>query len=89
MEDRLKTRLNEVFSDLYSLNTIKNLKFIESADVKLYDSGVEGEMYKIFLIEDLGIYIKITYKSDSYGDNQSVNSITFVEPIEETKVIYK
>ena len=89
MEDRLKTRLNEVFSNLYSLNTIKNLKYIESVDVKLHDSGVEGEMYKIFLIEDLDIYLKITYKSDSYGDNQSVHSIMFVEPIEETKVVYK
>lgn len=74
-------QLNEVLKDLNALRWGSNkitqqvLKTIDP-DGEQGESGLSYEVYK--LTDDL--YIKLTIGTDSYGDNEHVTGVEFVQP---------
>lgn len=51
------------------------------------EQGAEGQSYEIY--EYKGMFIKLDVRTDSYGDNEFVRGVQFVEPIEKTVLVYE
>lgn len=75
------TKVNKLLINL-NLNTNKDLEFVERQELeKPEGQGSYGEYYLVYkIISEKDMYIKITYVTDSYGENDIVSSIQFVKP---------
>jgi hypothetical protein len=77
--------LNEALSDISTLRRgTKYPKVLESKIDNLQGSSSQGEYDEYIEVYSLGdnIYIKLVLITDSYGDNETLNSIQLVKPIE-------
>lgn len=91
----MKTRLNEVFSKLESMGSVKGVNRVHSEIVKElpdgcdeFNQGEGGESFDIFHVEDLDIHLKVTKETDSYNEHEWVSKVEFVTPRKVEKVIY-
>lgn len=85
-------KLNSLLKDLRSLRVKRNLvstEVIHSIEDEGHqgEEGVSFEVYKIEGVDD--IYMKLKIVTDSYGDNDSVAGIEFVQPIQKTITGYE
>jgi len=74
-------QLNEVFKQLRNIK-LKKVSTNQSTD--FYEEktqGDEGERVDVYELGFDDLYLKITTVSDSYGNNESIDSIQFVKPI--------
>ncbi len=74
-------KLNEVFKNL---RNIKLKKVSTTQSDNFYEEknqGEEGERIDVYELGFDDLFIKITTVSDSYGNNESIDSIQFVKPI--------
>lgn len=79
-------QLNELLKDL---SRIRNNNEQISKDVihTIEDEGNQGDegvSYEVYKIPYDNLYVRLTIKTDSYGDNEYVSGIEFVQPIEKT-----
>lgn len=79
-------QLNELLKDLRQIRKAQNLvtkDVIHQIDGEgnQGDEGVSFEVYKL-PYDNMHVRLKIT--TDSYGDNESISGIEFVQPIEKT-----
>jgi hypothetical protein len=51
--------------------------------------GEENEIYEVYSIPDSDMFIKLRISSDSYGDNEFIDGITFVKPQQKTVTNYE
>ena len=78
--------INEALNDIPTLRW-KHPKFKKVSDNKIDNFRVEerqGEYDELIEIYSLGeddLHIKLVLRTDSYGDNEFVNSIQIVKPI--------
>lgn len=83
-------KINEVLSDI----RYPNLKKVSDKQPGGYwsekDQGDTAHREVIFDLEDgSGLFLKITYEVGSYGEEETVISVQFVEPKEKTVVVYE
>lgn len=74
LENIYKLRYNHPKFKKVSENTIDNLK----GEVR---QGENNEIIEIYSLGEKDLYLKLTLRTDSYGDNESVHSIQIVKPI--------
>jgi hypothetical protein len=67
----------------YKVNTIKG-------DTELYEEGY-NETFEFYQHPEMpkNIFMKITIRTDSYGDNDFIHEIQFVEGKEKTITVYE
>lgn len=92
--------INKIIAETFYLNlydkqgqfliykeTIKGHQGVDNVD------GVQGEYnetHKIFQLKDHPeIFLKLTYRSNSYGDNLSLTTFAFVKAKEKTITVYE
>ncbi len=88
-------RINSWLDDLTAKN--KQLKFIEKINghqgiPENYEGnqGEYNEYSNIFqVIDEPEIFIKVTYQTDSYGSNDSLTSIQFVQGVKKTIEVFE
>lgn len=52
--------------------------------------GGESRRYDVYDLQDgSGLFLKVEYESDSYGDNEYITSIQFVEPKTKSVTVYE
>lgn len=88
---------NKIISNLnYPDSTV--LKFIEQKEISTpinsnYGDGLQGEkntFYKIYqIIEYPEYYLKVTYFTDSYGDNEYIKGAELVQPVEKLIKVFE
>jgi hypothetical protein len=79
-------QLNELLKDLHELRNSKNLisqDVIHKIDGE-GDMGEEGVSFEVYKIPVDNLYIRLKITTDSYGDNEQISGIEFVQPIEKT-----
>ncbi len=86
--------LNKILKDLHSIrNSGKRVERIVVKDLSEYDGGSQGdssEIYEVYPIEgEENLFIKLEIGSDSYGCNEYVSGIQFVQPTERTVTCYE
>ena len=97
MQLDLKT-LNVILANLeYPDQTL--LRFVEEQALNTpikdnsYGDGIMGESdvtAKIYeIIAQPGIFVKITYSTDSYGDNSMPTGVQFVQPAKQLVTVYE
>ena len=81
--------INEALSDINSLrygnkkfpkvsaNTVDNLRGEDR-------QGEYNEITEIYSLGEDNLHIKLELRSDSYGDNESIHSVSIVTPIQKT-----
>lgn len=78
-------QLNELLKDL---REIRNGKMVTKDVVHQIDGegdmGEEGVSFEVYKIPYDGMHIRLKIVTDSYGDNESIAGIEFVQPIEKT-----
>jgi hypothetical protein len=82
-------QINELLGDLRNLGNNKKLKFVQRTDINTpiadssYVDGIQGEedLYaEIFKVVDKeNVFLRVEYYTDSYGENETIGSISFVE----------
>jgi anaerobic ribonucleoside-triphosphate reductase len=81
-------QLNEMLSNLnnirYGSKGYKRVqeKVEHKVDVNYERQGEEGLSYEVYSTPYPELYIRLEVKTDSYGDNEHVSGIQFVEPKE-------
>ena len=75
-------KLNNVLKNLDNLKKVAT--FVEKVAIKEGKEGEEGEYWSIWkLNEDLeGTFLRVRYFTDSYGDNETLKGVEFVEQVE-------
>jgi hypothetical protein len=77
-------QLNELLKDLESLRNGKNLL---ERDVihTIEDEGMQGDegvTFEVYKLPEHNLHIRLKITTDSYGDNEKIAGIEFVQPIE-------
>jgi hypothetical protein len=60
-----------------STNTVDNLRGVES-------QGDYNEIIEIYSLGEDNLHIKLELRSDSYGENELIHSVSIVSPIQKT-----
>ncbi len=74
--------INEALADINSLRTGRKFQKVSNSSTK--NGEYEGSYEDIVEIYSLGaedLYIKLTLRTDSYGDNETVHSVQIVKPV--------
>lgn len=83
-------QLNEALRDLAAL---RRKSRIERTVVKELDGegdqGESGLSYEVCSTPIEGLFVKLTINTDSYGDNEFVAGVEFVQPIQKTVTNYE
>lgn len=84
-------QLNKFLADIESIRSgtpeAKEVKKeIEDPDGEQGEEGVSFEVYKTSFD---GMYVKLTIKTDSYGDNERITGIQFVKPTTKTVSVFE
>ena len=91
-------KLNSLLANIGSLryNLPEGVKFVGRTEVSKIDSdyprqGENGEYYDLF---NLGKdwdnqFLKVTYTTDSYGSNDSLQGFLFCKPVEKQVTVYE
>lgn len=87
-------KINDILADLSERGLEKKFKQVSSETPRNYwneksegGEDVRTEVYEIDKAEN--IFLKIQRRTDSYGDNETLCSITFVKPIEVKVTVYE
>jgi len=82
--------LNEALKDLCKLRRGKTefTEVINEIDGE-GDQGEEGLSYEVYKLSGTDIYIKLEVRTDSYGDNESITGIQFVQPTEKLVKVFE
>jgi hypothetical protein len=79
-------QLNALLKNLESLRNGKNL--LERDIVhKIEDEGNQGDegvSFEVYQIPGHNLHVRLRITTDSYGDNEKIAGIEFVQPIEKT-----
>ena len=80
-------RINEILSDLSERGLEKKFKQVSTETPRNYwnEKSEGGEDIKTEVYEfdkEENIFLKIQRRTDSYGDNETLFSISFVKPVE-------
>jgi hypothetical protein len=89
--------INEVLADLSYPQGIKGVSLLDKVNTKERPDmqggeplqGGYDEYYKVFKLPVEGVFLKLTYRTDSYGDNDSLHSIQFVKETQKKVTIYE
>jgi hypothetical protein len=85
-------RINEILSNLDNIKSVKGVKLISSDQpADYYNEKYEGggsSKIEIFDIGETDVFLKTITNTDSYGYNERLTSIQFVQPITKTVVGY-
>jgi len=84
--------INKVLADLVSPDNASGVKFLEKQSVKELngeEQGEYGEYYKIYSTPEPEVFLKVTYRTDSYGSNDFVQSAQFVKVTEKKVTVYE
>lgn len=74
--------INEILSNLSSIKSNKDFtRVVNNYTTEGEYEGSYSEYINVYKYKDTDIFIKITTRTDSYGDNESVHSVQFVKPI--------
>lgn len=80
--------INALFKDINKLRSQK----IETTVAHKVDGetqGDEGTSFEICPVPNQQLFVRLTIKTDSYGDNETISSIEFVQPIERKVTNYE
>ena len=84
------TKINEVLRDL---NKLRNSgKTVEVEVVKKIDGeeqGEEGLSYEVYKLPEDNLYVKLKITTDSYGEDERISGLEFVQPKEVTITQFK
>lgn len=82
------SKINALLSNLDDTDRTK-LEFVEKRDVTTHmgDESVYEKLYNV--IGEDGLYLKITYSTDSYGEGEYIRSIQFVKPVQKTVTVFE
>ena len=84
--------LNSLLKDLSSIRTRFKKESVEvvkdAQNGELYQ-GEYGQSFEVYKNLELGVYIKLEIRTDSYGCNDYVHGVTFVNPVEKLVTIYE
>lgn len=81
-------QLNEVLKDIPALRSKRVERTVEH-EVDGESQGDEGVAYEVCPLPYDGLYVRLRITTDSYGDNESVSGIEFVQPIEKQITRYE
>jgi hypothetical protein len=77
------TKLNKILRDLPALRRGNLLtKHVIKAIDPDGEQGEDGISYEVYQISGTDIFVKLEIHTDSYGDNEHVFGIQFVQPVE-------
>ena len=82
-------KLNEVLKNLDTLRYSKEA--LHKEVIKEVNGGYEelGEFYEVYDVGlQNGVFMKVQYLTDSYGDNERVGGVEFVKAKEKTVTAY-
>lgn len=87
-------QINECLANLSNPVATKGVKLVESVVIKGIDNpdgeqGESGEHYRVYSTPVPEIFMKITYGTDSYGDNEYITTVAFVKQSEKSVIIYE
>lgn len=71
--------INEILKDLSNIAYDKNFKFV--ANEENNGNDMYSENITVYKYKDTDIFIKLTVRGDSYGENPYVHSVQFVKPV--------
>lgn len=72
-------KVNEILSDLTNYGLRKKFsQVLNETNSEDYGNTIRTEVYKI---DDEDNYLKVTRESDSYDENETLNSVQFVKPV--------
>lgn len=71
-------KINEALSDISQLRYGNKFTKVSTSSKQ---ENIYGETIEIYSLGEDDLHIKLQLKSDSYGDNLTVNSIQIVKPI--------
>lgn len=82
--------LNDVFFHINNMDA-KFKKVSETSSSNYWDEKNQGEEGDKEVVYDIGnnLYLKLGYKNDSYGDNETLDSIKFVLKKEKETTVYE
>lgn len=82
-------QINKILKDLEKIRRGKPLSIdvINKVNGKYSSQGEEGLSYEVYEIE--GFYVKLTITTDSYGDDESIQGVEFVQPQQKTITVYE
>jgi len=90
-------RINEILSNTANLTSSKHLVFIEKVEVAAIkehygepEQGGSAEYYKVFkVVNEDSLYLKVSYGTYSYGENDYISSIQFCKPAQKQITSYE
>lgn len=86
-------QINEILSNLNSYSLDKKFKKVQDQTPDNYheekNQGEEGQRTVVYDVKLEGVYLKVTYVTDSYGDNETVGGIEFVKPQTKQVVVFE
>lgn len=75
-------KINEALSDISQLRYGGKFTKVSSDSVQVGEfEGNYGEIIEIYNLGEDDLHIKLSLRTDSYGDNESVHSVQIVKPI--------
>ncbi len=78
------SKLNSALSNLDHYHLVKNAKVVENKQ--------ESDSSRSIVIDpetDDGTFVKLVYETDSYGDNETLVSMSFVKGVAKTVTVYE
>lgn len=81
------SKVNSILDNIQQYKVITDNKSIDYYKEK--NQGEEGERVQILDIGIEDVYLKVVYKSDSYGSNETLDSIRFVTSTSKTVKVYE
>jgi len=79
-------QLNALLKDLKGIRRNKDLKLIEKDVIHVIEDegrqGEEGVAFEVYKLPYDNLHVRLKITTDSYGDNEAVSGIEFVQPIE-------
>ena len=87
-------QINEILKELREIryNTSKYKKVDTKVVKVIYDEGEQGEeglSYEVYSTPYEGIFVKLTIKTNSYGYDEFVDGVSFVEAKEKEVTVYE
>jgi len=81
-------QFNEKFKDLETFRRTNRSALVEKiTEYEIDNSYGEGEQGAVGIFHEIypwdgEVFLKLTFNTDSYGDNEFVNGIQFVKPVQ-------
>ena len=85
------SEVNKILSNFHNLRRGKaeNIETVRKVNGDYSSQGETGLSYEVYKTPIDGVYIKLEIITDSYGDDEIINGIEFVKPIQKTVTIFE